>query len=191
MSSQIETGLRVGDSVLLNIDGTFSDRPSLSLNLAPVKHHTSSLSLSVSQPLCLSFTVSAASQPQSLSLSVWSRASISEPRSRSHPQCFSLSCTVSSLLLGGTGFLVCLPDIQGNRLFFESPSEDSTTDTPHDITSGVFLIWRPGYYDNLSKLHKLEASANKDVPPGARSWQFTHSQNTTFMCGRFTRSCRK
>ena len=58
---------------------------------------------------------------------------------------------------GGTGFAVCLPDVQGHKLYFE---EGMSHGAPHDVAAATFVIRRPGYYDNFAKLRAVQKSAN-------------------------------
>ena len=67
---------------------------------------------------------------------------------------------------GGSSFAVCLPDVHGHKLYFESPQDpDHDQQAPHDVTSAIFITRRPGYYDNFAKMRYLQEAADPSQPP--------------------------
>ena len=81
---------------------------------------------------------------------------------RSEPIC------VGQLLLirldSANSFAVCLPHIQGHKLYFEGSGREA----PPDVAAATFVVRRPGHYDNSAKLRKLQRSADgmASVTPG-------------------------
>ena len=63
---------------------------------------------------------------------------------------------------GANAFAVCLPDIQGHKLYFDTP-QDPHHEAPHNVASSIFVVRRPGYYDNRARMRKLQQAAEEPV----------------------------